>query len=327
MKTILYLNHDFFIYDRAIAEELRKRGYEVLFRKFVRQAGFLDRRLCKKYGITSRQYAANRCQASILSELTKKRQHVDVVLVTSGQAMTEDTLKQLHQMFPQAKFIWNLWDSIRQNDQFEFLQKYFDILISFDKIEARQYGFLYSPDFYIKEMAAQQKKYDYCFVATYTEYRNSVLQDMLSRVGAKHNFIYLKETPNNRVIPTLRRICSKEVKWLAEKNIYYKALEYDTMLEIFAQSRCIIDIAHPGQTGLSMRPFEAMAVKSKLLTTNETIRIYDFYDEANIYIADPENIQMPPEDFLESPYKDIPEEIYRRYSVGSWCDNIQRLIE
>lgn len=327
MKTILYLNHDFFIYDRAIAEELRKRGYEVLFRKFVRQAGFLDRRLCKKYGITSRQYAANRCQASILSELTKKRQHVDVVLVTSGQAMTEDTLKQLHQMFPQAKFIWNLWDSIRQNDQFEFLQKYFDILISFDKIEARQYGFLYSPDFYIKEVAAQQKKYDYCFVATYTEYRNSVLQDMLSRVGAKHNFIYLKETPNNRVIPTLRRICSKEVKWLAEKNIYYKALEYDTMLEIFAQSRCIIDIAHPRQTGLSMRPFEAMAVKSKLLTTNETIRIYDFYDEANIYIADPENIQMPPEDFLESPYKDIPEEIYRRYSVGSWCDNIQRLIE
>lgn len=327
MKTILYLNHDFFIYDRAIAEELRKRGYEVLFRKFVRQAGFLDRRLCKKYGITSRQYAANRCQASILSELTKKRQHVDVVLVTSGQAMTEDTLKQLHQMFPQAKFIWNLWDSIRQNDQFEVLEKYFDILISFDKIEARQYGFLYSPDFYIKEVAAQQKKYDYCFVATYTEYRNSVLQDMLSRVGAKHNFIYLKETPNNRVIPTLRRICSKEVKWLAEKNIYYKALEYDTMLEIFAQSRCIIDIAHPGQTGLSMRPFEAMAVKSKLLTTNETIRIYDFYDEANIYIADPENIQMPPEDFLESPYKDIPEEIYRRYSVGSWCDNIQRLIE
>lgn len=327
MKTILYLNHDFFIYDRAIAEELRKRGYKVLFRKFVRQAGFWDRRLCKRYGITSRQYAADRCQASILSELTKKRQQVDVVLVTSGQAMTEDTLKQLHQMFPQAKFIWNLWDSIRQNDQFELLQKYFDILISFDKIEAEQYGFLYSPDFYIKEVTAQQKKYDYCFVATYTEYRNSVLQDMLSRVGAKHNFIYLKETPNNRVIPTLRRICSKEVKRLAEKNIYYKVLGYDTMLEIFAQSRCIIDIAHPGQTGLSMRPFEAMAVKSKLLTTNETIRRYDFYDEDNIYIADPENIQMPPEDFLESPYKDIPEEIYRRYSVGSWCDNIQRLIE
>ncbi len=327
MKTILYLNHDFFIYDRTIAEELRKRGYEVLFRKFVRQAGFLDRRLCKKHGISARQYAADRCQASILSGLTKKNQHVDVVLVTSGQAMTEDTLQKLHQMYPQAKFIWNLWDSINQNDHFKLIQKYFDILISFDKIEAKQYGFLYSPDFYIKEVTGQQKKYDYCFVATYTEYRNNVLQDMLSKVGGKYNFIYLKETPNNRWLPMIRRICSGEEKKLAERNIYYKALEYDAMLEVFAQSRCIIDIAHPGQTGLSMRPFEAMAVKSKLLTTNEMICRYDFYDKDNIYIADPENIEMPPDDFLETPYKDIPEEIYRRYSVGSWCDNIQRLIE
>lgn len=327
MKTILYLNHDFFIYDRAIAEELRKRGYEVLFRKFIRQAGFLDRRLCKKHGITSVQYAADRCQESILSELSKTKKHVDAVLVTSGQAMTETTLEKLHQMYPQARFIWNLWDSFREIDHFEVLQKYFDILISFDKIEAQQYGFYYSPDFYVKEAAAVQKKYDYCFVATYTEYRNRILQDMLSKDRGKINFIYLKETPNNRLIPTVRRIFSGEGKKLAGRNIYYKALDYDAMLEAFAQSRCIIDIAHPGQTGLSMRPFEAMAVKSKLLTTNETIRRYDFYNGNNIYIVDPEKISMPPDDFLDTPYQELPEKIYRRYSVGSWCDNIQRLIE
>lgn len=327
MKTILYLNHDFFIYDRAIAEELRKRGYEVLFRKFVRQAGFLDRRLCKKHGITAGQYAAGRCQASILSELWNEKKHVDAVLVTSGQAMTEDTLKQLHQMYPQAKFIWNLWDSISQIDNFKLLQKYFDILISFDKIEAERYGFLYSPDFYIKEASADRKKYDYCFVATYTEYRNCVLQDMLSVTSGKHNFIYWKETPNNRWLPTVRRFFSGEEKKLAERNIYYKALEYNAMLEIFAESRCIIDIAHPGQTGLSMRPFEAMAVKSKLLTTNQMIGRYDFYSADNIFIADPETLQMPPEDFLNTPYREIPEEIYRRYSVESWCNKIQRLIE
>lgn len=327
MKTILYLNHDFFIYDRAIAEELQKRGYEVLSRKFVRQAGFWDRRRCKKYGITSRQYAADRCQQSILSELSEKKKHVDAVLVTSGQAMSEDTLKQLHQMYPKARFIWNLWDSIAQIDQFELLKKYFDILMSFDKIEAEQYGFLYSPDFYIKETVAGQKKYDYCFVATYTEQRDAILREMLTKSPGKDYFIYLKETPDNRLAPMLRRICSGEEKKLADRNIYYKALEYDVMLEIFAQSRCIIDIAHPGQTGLSMRPFEAMAVKSKLITTNQMIRSYDFYDGNNIYIADPKKIQMPPDDFLDAPYRDVPEEIYCRYSVASWCDNVQRLIE
>lgn len=327
MKTILYLNHDFFIYDRAIAEELRRRGYEVLFRKFVRQAGFMDRRRCKKQGILPAQYASNRCQSSILSELSKKKKFVDAVLVTSGQAMTEDTLKALHQMYPQAKFIWNLWDSINEIDHFEAIQKYFDILISFDKIEAERYGFVYSPDFYIKEAFAAQKKYDYCFVATYTEYRNRVLQDMLSQIQGKNNFIYLKETPNNRIVPTIRRIFFGEEKKLAERNIYYQALDYDAMLEIFAESRCIIDIAHPGQTGLSMRPFEAMAVKSKLLTTNKTIDGYDFYQADNIYIGDPEELHMPSDDFLNAPYRDLPGEIYRRYSVESWCDKIQRLIE
>lgn len=327
MKTILYLNHDFFIYDRAIAEELRRCGYEVIFRNFIRQAGFMDRRRCKKQGILPVQYASNRCQSTILSELSKKKICVDAVLVTSGQAMTEDTLKTLHQMYPQAKFIWNLWDSINEIDHFEVLQKYFDILISFDKIEAERYGFVYSPDFYIKEASAAQKKYDYCFVATYTVYRNRVLQDMLSQIQGKHNFIYLKETPNNRIVPTIRRIFSGEEKKLAERNIYYQALDYDAMLEIFAESRCIIDIAHPGQTGLSMRPFEAMAVKSKLLTTNKTIDGYDFYQADNIYIADPEELHMPPDDFLNGPYRNLPGEIYRRYSVESWCDKIQRLIE
>lgn len=327
MKTILFLNHDFFVYDRAIAEELRKRGYEVLFRKFVRQPGFWDRRLCKKQAIPARQYAANRCQASILSELIKTKKQIDAVLVTSGQAMSEDVLRKLHQMYPQAKFIWNLWDSAGQIGHFDLLRKYFDILISFDKIEAERCGFIYSPDFYVKEISAKPKNYDYCFVATYTEYRNGVLQDMLSRSRGGDHFIYLKETPNNRWLPTLKRIWSGEEKRLADRNIYYKALDYDAMLEIFAQSRCIIDIAHPGQTGLSMRPFEAMAVKSKLLTTNETIRGYDFYDENNIYIADPEKIQMPQDDFLDSPYQEIPEEIYRRYSVESWCNKIQGLID
>lgn len=327
MKTILYLNHDFFIYDRAIAEELRKRGYEVLFRKFVRQAGFWDRRRCKKQGMIPVQYASNRCQASILAELSRRKNGVDAVLVTSGQAMTEDTLKKLHQMYPQAKFIWNLWDSVKAIDHFELLQKYFDILISFDKIEAERYGFVYNPDFYVKETSAMRKKYDYCFVATYTEYRNLILQDMLSQVNGKDNFIYLKETPNNRIIPTIRRILSGEEKKLAGRNIYYQALNYDAMLEVFAESRCIIDIAHPGQTGLSMRPFEAMAVKSKLLTTNKMIDGYDFYHADNIYIADPEELHMPPDDFLNAPYRDLPGEIYRRYSIESWCDKIQRLIE
>ena len=325
MKTILYLNHDFFVYDRAIARELRKRGYQVLSYKFIKQAGFLDRRLCKKKGIPARQYAADRMQHTILSELERKQIKVDVVLVTSGQALSVETMKKLHQMYPEARFLWNLWDGKKELDNFSALSAYFDDLISFDRIEAEQCGFHYMSDFYLKERDAVPKKYDFCFVATYTEMREHILQEMLSKTDCKNNFIYLKETPDNRIVPSIKRLMHGEAKKLATRNIFYNSLEYDTMLDVFAGSRCIIDIAHPGQTGLSMRPFEAMAVKSKLVTTNKEIRKYDFYNPNNIYVIDPKKISMPGEDFINTAYEPVPDEIYKKYSIGSWCDQLQEL--
>ncbi|MBQ8261855.1 MAG: hypothetical protein IJZ00_06185 [Lachnospiraceae bacterium] len=325
MKTILYLNHDFFAYDRAIAKELEKRGYQVLFRKFVRTAGFLDRRLCKKKGIPARQYASECMQKAILKELEKKKVKVDVVLVTSGQALTEETMQRLHEMYPKACFLWNLWDGKKEIGTFSQLSPYFNHLISFDKLEAKQCGFHYMSDFYLQEYPAKEKKYDYCFVATNTEPRYRILQEMLAKANTENVFVYLKETPDQRLIPSLKRLFSGEEKRLAERKIFYNSLEYDTMLEVFASSKCIIDIAHPGQTGLSMRPFEAMAVQSKLVTTNPEIKNYDFYNPNNIFVVQPDEIQMPGRDFLDGAYEAIPEEIYKKYSVESWCDQLQEL--
>lgn len=325
MKTILFLNHDFYGYDRAIARELEKRGYQVLSYKFIRQAGFFDRRLCKRKGISARQYATESVQQDILSDLKRKNVKVDVVLVTSGQALTEQTMKELHQMYPDACYLWNLWDGKKQLPHFDELSPYFNHLISFDKLEAEQCGFHYIPDFYQKEIIGAEKKFDYCYVATLTEQRHLILQRMLDKANVKNAFIYIKDTPDPRIVPSLRRFFRGEEKKLAERNIYYKPLRYDEMLEVFACSRCIIDIASKGQTGLSMRPFEAMAVRSKLVTTNREIKGYDFYNPENIFTVDEENIRMPEEDFLYSAYQPVPDEIYKKYSIESWCDQLQEL--
>ena len=55
---------------------------------------------------------------------------------------------------------------------------------------------------------------------------------------------------------------------------------------IYSNSRCVLDSAQEGQMGLTIRVLEALGAKKKLITTNEDIVNYDFYNEENIYVYD-----------------------------------------
>ena len=55
-----------------------------------------------------------------------------------------------------------------------------------------------------------------------------------------------------------------------------------------------------------------------MITSNADIKYYDFYDETNILIfqADkPIDFSSP---FFNSPYKDVPDDLYKKYSLRNW---------
>ncbi|MEK5777604.1 lipopolysaccharide biosynthesis protein, partial [Acinetobacter nosocomialis] len=56
------------------------------------------------------------------------------------------------------------------------------------------------------------------------------------------------------------------------------------IVELYAKSNIILDISHPGQSGLTMRTFEAIGAGKKLITTNTNIKEYPFYNANNIFI-------------------------------------------
>jgi hypothetical protein len=64
-------------------------------------------------------------------------------------------------------------------------------------------------------------------------------------------------------------------------------LSYSEVLSQVSRAKVILDIQQKGQTGLSLRPFEAIGLQKKLITTNASIRDYDFYHPNNIMIIDP----------------------------------------
>ncbi len=70
---------------------------------------------------------------------------------------------------------------------------------------------------------------------------------------------------------------------------------------------------------MTIRTIEALACGNKIITTNETIKEYDFYNPNNIWIIDRKSPYIDPE-FILSPYEKIDERIINSYSIKKFVD-------
>ena len=79
-----------------------------------------------------------------------------------------------------------------------------------------------------------------------------------------------------------------------------------------------------GQTGLSFRVFEAMALEKKIITNNPTIKNYNFYHPQNILVLN-EDFSNLTSEFFQTPYVKIPDEVYNQYTLDAWVDHVFEL--
>ena len=68
------------------------------------------------------------------------------------------------------------------------------------------------------------------------------------------------------------------------KYCYWKYLNINGVLNVFAQSEAMIDHPMKIQTGLTMRTFETLASGLHLYTTNKYIRQEPFYSEERVTV-------------------------------------------
>lgn len=104
-------------------------------------------------------------------------------------------------------------------------------------------------------------------------------------------------------------------------NIIRKRIELEEVVEKLKDAEILIDLIRKDQTGLSFRIFEAMAFGKKIITNNKTVELYDFYNPMNILIIDEHSIEIP-DDFLNTPYQEIPNHIYNKYTLKNWVDSV-----
>ena len=126
----------------------------------------------------------------------------------------------------------------------------------------------------------------------------------------------LKNKEYLKYMQLVHRITYKKL----EKYFTLSSLNRDQCLDILKKSKAVIDCPIPNQNGLTMRTFEALALNTKLITTNKNIKEYEFYTENNIYVVDDETEAIPT-DFFIKPF-DNNYRLDESYSIGSFVGKL-----
>ncbi|MCM5694604.1 MULTISPECIES: hypothetical protein [unclassified Leclercia] len=121
-----------------------------------------------------------------------------------------------------------------------------------------------------------------------------------------------------------KKYITREIKRVSLEDVSFSSLSKNDVVSVVANSRCILDISHPLQQGLTMRTIETLGAKRKLITTNKNILHYDFYNEDNILVIDESVTTKQIESFLQKNYKALTAELYNKYSVSYWVKDFLR---
>jgi hypothetical protein len=207
------------------------------------------------------------------------------------------------------------WDSFQRIPAGKETIKNFDKFFSFEPTDVNNHQLLFLPNFYYEESHSEQSfipAFDISYVASYDK-RFSELEQLLSSLQS------LPLKMNIYILANRKKIANKsktqQIQWLQ------KPLPRDTVHQIVNNSRVLLDIAQPGQKGLSFRFFEAMQLQKKIITTNKAVTGYDFYTPANIFVWENKDT-IPSLDFFTSPFTPLENAVIEKYSMQHWVKNI-----
>jgi hypothetical protein len=219
------------------------------------------------YGAIKKLYT--KVQYLKLTEVSRltNYENYDLILCVKGDFLSERDLDNLK--LAKARKILYFWDSLSNMRLPPRIFEAFDQIKSFDLVDCRRSGFEFLPLFssYF-EPTKHKRDYSAYFLGTDHSGRYEFF-NRLHRQLKKNGL-----NPHFHIVTKKWRID----KYFLNKVAYPNRLTYSQYMKNICNSRVVIDISSPNQTGASMRCIEALVNGAGLLTTNEHIKDHDFYD-------------------------------------------------
>ena len=318
---ISVISFDFWGYDAHIVDTLKVKGIDAHHIRIgsVSHNNFGERAInCFSKIFLNKNLKHQKRQSFVIEQLNKLG-HQDQILVLNPDAFEHSTLEHMKKCTNRlVTFLYDNLDRHPVQDKLHF----FDKIFSFDDQDIQNYGFEKLTNYnYLPFLPKEQQNshVDALYITSYDKKRIEqlkVLSQKFQRLNLsfdlyvigkkswKHQII--KPFTENKIIFSKKKICHKNLPQ------YYK------------NTKVILDLMRKNQYGLSFRIFEAMALEKKIITDNEKIKNYDFYNSNNILVLNKDFSNIT-KDFFETPYQTLPEKIYEKYTLEKWVERVFNL--
>lgn len=322
-KTILFISPSFFGYEKYIAERMEELGAKVFFFDDRPSNSFWGKGLLRAH---KKLYAAKIWM--YYRPIEKKIEaipYIDIIFLLSPEGFPLPLLEKTIAANPNVKVLLYMWDSVQNKIGTKKYLPYCHRIFTFDPND-RKYDkrIEFCSLFYLNEYSSlNSDNYDYelSFIGTAHSDRYLLASKLKGQVEKTGGRIFYYFYLQSRKLFVYYKLTNPHFRKTKANDFQYRSLSKEETMKIIEKSKIVLDIQHPKQTGLTMRTLEVLGSKRKLITTNKEVSKYDFYNSNNILIVD-RDAPVIPDDFLRTPYLQIDDNIYKRYSLDGWLNKI-----
>jgi len=277
-RCLLITPLSFYNWHIAISKELNFRGYSVDLMNDEYPEGILGILIGKFLNSVSQKITLSRLK-NYFKDNSKK---YDLVIIFKGRGVSYELLKLL-KLHSNRVMAYNF-------DSFDFFShplkwmRNVDSYKTFDFIDSEKYHIqrvdLFS-DRALEIIPAKTIDLS-CIIKNHSD-RLVYLDRIYNALHKDYKFeIYIYET---NVLTLIRNLFQHPLliyKWWS--HIYFKGLSEANFFDVLARSKFTLDYAHPKQTGITMRCFQAAAAGTIVITNNTYIANTDQLNANNYFI-------------------------------------------
>jgi hypothetical protein len=283
---LLFITPSFFGYEKVIVDAFRSRGIDVDLadeRPSNSAVGRAVLRLAPKLV----QSSLKRHYDDLLARFGDVE--YDGLLAIKGENLPEWFLREFRARNPGAVTMFYSFDAISNSSHCVSLFPLFDRLYSFDRGDVARYPVLeYKPLFYSADFAhadpARPSRYLASFVGTLHSDRYEFVRAITRDLDIQRTLSYFYSQAKWYFL--VQRLTDRRNRRVSASEVSFDKMDRAQVAEIFASSRAVIDFQRPGQSGLTMRTFEALASGAALITTNASVTDEPFYSADRVLVVD-----------------------------------------
>lgn len=215
-------------------------------------------------------------QYSDIFDIIPKVKHLLIIDGALNTILINDLIK-CKQINPQLQVSLYLLNSIAAKSPVmngvrpKMKQYEWDNIYTFDNCDAKKHGFKYLGFCYYSNHAISNQKTsssEVFFTGGLKGGREQMIYDV-------YTFFKCQNIKCDFFLMPFR---NTDVKLIEGPTYYYGWKPYQEILEHVSNSNCILEIVQDGQHGASLRYFEAVTMNKKLLTNNNSIVDFPFYN-------------------------------------------------